>query len=307
MAAHAIVVAYPGQGHINPMMQLATKLASKGIAITFVLTESWHKIITEAQDNAFTHAQTLGIPIRTRIIPDCVVGESQRSADMVEFFRSLSNMEAHVSEIISNFDRSETPVTCMISDAFLKWTAPFAKRQGLLFVSLWPMSVTTFSIFYHSDLVRVEGCTDCIPGVPSLQLGELPSPLQPPFPMRNEVAECIVNVKEADLIVANSFYALECRAVEALRQKMKPPLHCVGPLLPSAYFDRTDCRDRKKGSSSRIETDCSQWLDSKQPRSVIYVSFGSFLPVSRPQIWEIALGLMKSRCYFVWALRPDKE
>ncbi|XP_059075717.1 UDP-glycosyltransferase 1 [Cryptomeria japonica] len=61
------------------------------------------------------------------------------------------------------------------------------------------------------------------------------------------------------------------------------------------------------GSSSKLQTHCIEWLDCKPARSVIYVSFGSFMTVERSQVREIADGLMKSGCYFLWALRPDKE
>ncbi|XP_059075014.1 UDP-glycosyltransferase 85A1-like [Cryptomeria japonica] len=60
-------------------------------------------------------------------------------------------------------------------------------------------------------------------------------------------------------------------------------------------------------SSSKSEMDCNEWLDSKPAQSVIYVSFGSFMTVARSQVRELADGLMKSGCYFLWALRPDKE
>lgn len=90
IGVHAIVVPMPGQGHINPMMQLAKKLASKGIAITFVLTQSWHNIIAKAHStnrvNAFTHAQNIGLNIRLADIPDCVPGEFERWKKIEDFF-----------------------------------------------------------------------------------------------------------------------------------------------------------------------------------------------------------------------------
>ncbi|GLJ20518.1 hypothetical protein SUGI_0373440 [Cryptomeria japonica] len=74
MAAHAVVVPFPGRGHVNPMMHLATKLASQGISVTFVLNELWHEILTQNDENPFTQAPNF----QTALIPDCVVDESQR-------------------------------------------------------------------------------------------------------------------------------------------------------------------------------------------------------------------------------------
>ncbi|GLJ20514.1 hypothetical protein SUGI_0373400 [Cryptomeria japonica] len=277
MAAHALVVPYPGRGHLNPMMHLALKLASHGISVTFVLTESWHKIITQADEDPLNHTSNL----QAALIPDCVVGESQRGENFIEFFHSLSNMEAHVAHLLTNLNSSEKPVTCIVADIFLKWTVPFAKRHALLSVSMCPMSVTSFSISYHLCL-GLEGWKDYIAR----------SPPQPTYsPLRNEITECLANVSTTDWIVVNSFYALDCKAVEI--QRHKTPVYCVGPL--------------NMGSSSKLQTHCIEWLDCKPARSVIYVSFGSFMTVERSQVREIADGLMKSGCYFLWALRPDKE
>ena len=36
---HAVVVPYPAQGHVNPLMNFAELLAMRGVFITFVTTE----------------------------------------------------------------------------------------------------------------------------------------------------------------------------------------------------------------------------------------------------------------------------
>ncbi|GLJ20527.1 hypothetical protein SUGI_0373540 [Cryptomeria japonica] len=286
MAAHAVVVPYPGQGHVNPMMQFALKFASHGIPITFVVTKSWHKVLTQADQNPFTHAPNLQVVV----IPDCVVGESERWANMEAFFQSLSNMEAHVAQLLTNLSLSGTPATCIVADVFLKWVVPFAKTQALQSVSLCPMSVTSFSVFYHLDL-GLQGWKDFIARSPLLQPTDLQADFMPPSALGNDIVECFANARTADWIVANSLYVLDCKAVEA--QRHKKPVQCVGPFI--------------MGSSSQLDTHCSEWLDCKPAGSVIYVSFGSFMTVVRDKIREIAAGLMKSGCYFQWALRPDKE
>jgi len=120
------------------------------------------------------------------------------------------------------------------------------------------------------------------------------------------IARCFQTVREADWVVANSFQGLEGHVVEALWEKMR--VYCVGPLLPSAYLDLSDPRDSVVGTSYRVEMDCTQWLDDKAPKSVIYVSFGSLLPMSITQIEEIAMGLKESDYKFIWVLRrPSNE
>lgn len=144
--------------------------------------------------------------------------------------------------------------------------------------------------------------------VTPLQPADVPLGLKrsPDDDIARVVARCFQTVREADWVVANSFQGLEGHVVEDLWEKMR--VYCVGPLLPSAYLDLSDPRDSVVGTSCRVETDCTQWLDDKTPKSVIYVSFGSLLPVSISQIEEIAMGLKASDYSFIWVLRrPNNE
>jgi pathogen-inducible salicylic acid glucosyltransferase len=46
------------------------------------------------------------------------------------------------------------------------------------------------------------------------------------------------------------------------------------------------------------------WLNTKEPASVVYVSFGSMAVLSIEQTQEIALGLKASGYSFIWVIRP---
>ena len=39
---HALMMPYPAQGHVNPLMNLAKKLASQGVTITFINRQFIH-------------------------------------------------------------------------------------------------------------------------------------------------------------------------------------------------------------------------------------------------------------------------
>ncbi|KAK6137016.1 hypothetical protein DH2020_029241 [Rehmannia glutinosa] len=51
---------------------------------------------------------------------------------------------------------------------------------------------------------------------------------------------------------------------------------------------------------------CVEWLDSKPPQSVVYVSFGSIVHLKQEQIDEIAHGLVLAGVLFLWVLRPPQ-
>lgn len=48
--------------------------------------------------------------------------------------------------------------------------------------------------------------------------------------------------------------------------------------------------------------ECFEWLNSKEPNSVVYVCFGSLAPSFPTQVQEIALALEASGLDFIWAI-----
>uniref|UniRef100_A0A0E0DTK3 Glycosyltransferase n=1 Tax=Oryza meridionalis TaxID=40149 RepID=A0A0E0DTK3_9ORYZ len=80
-----------------------------------------------------------------------------------------------------------------------------------------------------------------------------------------------------------------------LRDGLAKRVYLVGPLsLPQSPAEAN------AGKAS-----CISWLDSKPSRSVLYVCFGTFAPVSEEQLDELALGLEASGEPFLWAVRAD--
>ncbi|KAL8557551.1 hypothetical protein ACS0TY_004844 [Phlomoides rotata] len=66
----------------------------------------------------------------------------------------------------------------------------------------------------------------------------------------------------------------------------------IGPILPSPTK-----------ISAENQHKCLEWLDKQEPKSVIYVSFGTTVSLSDEQIKELALGLEQSKVKFLWVLR----
>ncbi|KAI5075954.1 hypothetical protein GOP47_0010030 [Adiantum capillus-veneris] len=52
------------------------------------------------------------------------------------------------------------------------------------------------------------------------------------------------------------------------------------------------------------DVSCLQWLDKKESRSVLYISFGSIFAMSPEQFTELLEGLQASNQAFLWAIRP---
>lgn len=86
-----------------------------------------------------------------------------------------------------------------------------------------------------------------------------------------------------------------------------PNLFAIGRLqLLLNQIEEEDSQLKSIGYSLwKEETECLEWLDSKQPKSVIYVNFGSGAVITREQFIELAMGLANSDQQFLWIIRED--
>ncbi|KAK3037248.1 hypothetical protein RJ639_030141 [Escallonia herrerae] len=97
-------------------------------------------------------------------------------------------------------------------------------------------------------------------------------------------------------IIANTFEALEPRAVKAISEGLcvpnapTPPVYYVGPLIAS-------------NDQASDEQDCLSWLSSQPSQSVVFLSFGSMGLFKAEQLTEMAIGLENSDHRFLWVVR----
>jgi len=110
--------------------------------------------------------------------------------------------------------------------------------------------------------------------------------------------------KKASAIILNTYDALEHEGLVSLAS-MLPPVYSIGP-LHLLLNQVTDSDLKLIGSNLWIEeSGCLEWLDSKEPNSVVYVNFGSITVMTSDQLTEFAWGLANSDQTFLWVIRPD--
>lgn len=102
------------------------------------------------------------------------------------------------------------------------------------------------------------------------------------------------NGKKADFVLQNTVEELEPETLSALNGYL--PNYAIGPINFSKNLPKVT-------RSFWSESDCTFWLDSKPPGSVLYISFGSFVHASRHVIEEVARGLALSGVNFLWVIR----
>jgi UDP:flavonoid glycosyltransferase YjiC (YdhE family) len=139
----------PLQGHINPMLLLASILHSKGYSITIINT-NFNSLNPSHYPNFTFHS-----------LPDGLLeSESSSSSDLVVLIK-LINIKCVAPfrdcmvKLLS--DVSEEPVSCLISDAVFYFTQAVADSLKLPRIVLRTSGVSSFVVFAAFPLLRERG------------------------------------------------------------------------------------------------------------------------------------------------------
>nr|UHB15571.1 UDP-glycosyltransferase [Paris polyphylla] len=306
-SGHVLLLPFPAQGHINPLLQFGKRLASHGAATTIAITRFFRKTSKPAE--------TVG-PVALAAISDGFDEGGFNAADSARSY--LDRLELAGSETLAELIESEKaegrPVDVLVYDAFLPWALDVAKQHGVASAVFFTQSCAVDLVFFHASKGRVALPTMeavSLPGLPWLDLRDLPSfltdPLPGPYPAyRDVLLGQFKNIDGADFVLMSTFSELEHQAVEWMRSLW--PIKTIGPTVPSSYLDNRLCDDTHYGFHF-FDPDtgrCMSWLDSKLPNSVIYVSFGSFSSVCEEQMTEVAAALTKAGNHFLWVVRSSE-
>ncbi|GLT93793.1 hypothetical protein SLE2022_115670 [Rubroshorea leprosula] len=295
---HAVCIPHPAQGHINPMLKLAKLLHHRGFHITFVNTKF----------NQYCDSLSGLSSFRFNTIPD---GLPPTDVDATQDIPSLCEPTrktclASFKELLRKLNDPSSdnpPVSCIVSDGLMSFTLDAANDLGLPEVLFWNTSACKF-LRYHEFSHLIEPGYTPLKDESYLTNGYLDTVITPNFSTLDFILGEMQRAKGASAIILNTFDALENGTLSAL-SSMLPPVFSVGP-LPLLLNQVHDNDLEKIGSNLwREEPECLQWLDSKEPNSVVYVNFGSITVMTSNQLIEFAWGLANSNQTFLWIIRPD--
>uniref|UniRef100_A0A0E0HSG5 Glycosyltransferase n=1 Tax=Oryza nivara TaxID=4536 RepID=A0A0E0HSG5_ORYNI len=258
---HAVVVPYPGSGNINPALQLAKLLHGHGVYITFVNTEHNHRRIVAAKGAAAVRGRDR---FRFEAIPD---GMADADRDVGDYDLALSvatsNLcAAPLRELMARLDAAAgedggvPPVTCVVCTALMSFATDVARELGLPTMVMWGGSAASLMTHMRIWELRERGY---IPLKGSQQLHQS----QRPHPQH--------------------LRRTRGRAEYARIYTIGP----LGTLLNHAAADAIG------GGLSlwKQGTECLAWLDTQQPRSAVYVNFGSLTVMTPERLAEFAWGI----------------
>uniref|UniRef100_F6HTK4 7-deoxyloganetin glucosyltransferase n=1 Tax=Vitis vinifera TaxID=29760 RepID=F6HTK4_VITVI len=306
---------------------MAKLLNNIGFFITFVNTEHSHKRLLRSRGpNSLD-----GFPdFRFESIPDGLppsdADVTQRTASVCE--STSKNSLAPFCSLISKLNdpsSSCSPVSCIVSDGVMSFTLDAAEKFGVPEVVFWTTSACGFLGYrQYRDLLqrgliplKDESCltngyldtiVDSTPGImKTIRLRDFPAIFRTTDPndiMLNFIMVEAERASKASAIILNTFDALEKDVLDALRANL-PPVYTIGPLQHLVHQISDDGLTNLGSSLWKEQPECLQWLDSKEPNSVVYVNFGSMIVMTPQHLTELAWGLANSNKPFLWIIRPD--
>ncbi|KAJ1290437.1 hypothetical protein BS78_02G243100 [Paspalum vaginatum] len=306
--SHVLLLPYPSQGHVHPMLQFAKRLALHGLRPTLAVTR--FILATCAPDAAACAA------VRLAAVSDGFDrGGFGECGDVAAY---LSRLEAAGSATLADLLRDEAargrPVRALVYDAFLPWAQRVARGHGAaaaaFFTQPCAVNVTYGHVWRRRVGVPVDG-TVRLPGLPELGPDGLPWFLKVgpgPYPAYFElVIRQFVGLEEADDVLVNSFYELEPEEASYMASAWRAKT--IGPTVPASYIgdDRLPS-DTKYGLHlfELTAAPCVAWLDAHPARSVVYTSFGSLSNLDPLEMREVAHGLLDAGRPFLWVVRASE-
>ncbi|CAI9763275.1 unnamed protein product [Fraxinus pennsylvanica] len=303
---HVLMIPYPVQGHVIPLMELAQCLANENIKISFVNTESTHNLII----NSLSGRDVLGDRIYLVSIPDGLESDDRNvPGKLTEAVYKVTPRK--IVELIQEMNISEDEkITCVIADQSLGWAQEVAKNMGIRRAAFLPAAAASLVLGFRIPKLIDDGIIDnegtpkqnqkfqFAPAMPIMSTLDFVWTRFQNLTMRKLIFDLMIQnneaVKSADWLICNSTYDLEPGAFT-----LAPEIVPIGPLLASTRLGNS------AGHFWREDSDCLKWLDQQPPFSVIYVAFGSFTVFNKLQFHELALALELTNKPFLWVIRPD--
>ncbi|KAK9691711.1 hypothetical protein RND81_09G213900 [Saponaria officinalis] len=298
--------------HTTPLMNAASLFASHPNAqVTIITTHQNAQIFGNLIDNDSKIGRDIGFHIVK--VPTSAVGLSDDIVDTIisstsssldnagKLFKAMSMLSGLVLDLIMSHQAD-----CLVSDLLNPWAANVAQKAHIPFVVFNPSNL--FGMCVEDSLTRFVPHENLgsdtqpfvVPGLPDKV--ELTRSRLPDYFRGQDIGkEFRLSVKHAlelsHCMMVNSFHELEFKYVEHCKNVMGLKCCLVGPL--HCYSSGINPTQDQEGQIHYLR----EWLDHRTENSVLYVSFGSYAPMSKEQFHEIAHGLEGSSHPFIWVAR----
>lgn len=209
---HCVVLAYPAQGQVNPMLHFCKLLQQhEQITITFVTTRFFINNL---------HKLPLSSIAFETISDGFDNGGFNEAGSFKVYFESIRQVGTKsLCELIERLNKKGNHVDYIVYSSLMTWALEVAKRFGIDGAIFLTQNLGVDSIYYHVNrgmlqLPMLEDANISIPGLPtSLALCEMPSYMYEYESADLDLLDLLVcqfsDIEKADWILCNTIYELE--------------------------------------------------------------------------------------------------
>ncbi|CAL5197754.1 unnamed protein product [Lathyrus oleraceus] len=298
-----LMVSLALQGHVNPMLNFAKRLVSKGVHVTIATTEEGRARMLKNTDQNLSDSG-----IRLEFFSDGLSIDFDRSDTKAVINSIRENGPKNLSNLIDNL-KNQT-FSCVIVNPFVPWAIDVAAKYHIPCAMLWIQASACYSIYYRyfksTDVFpKLEDPNEKVhlPGLPTLEVRDLPSMILPSSPVQfKEVMAGLINgLDKVKWVLGASFCEIEEEIVKSLDSLT--PIYNIGPLVSPSLLGEKETSN-VSADMWNAEDSCIEWLNTKPNSSVIYISFGSLVVLSKKQMTNLATALKNSNNNFLWVVKP---
>ncbi|KAJ4800992.1 Glycosyltransferase [Rhynchospora pubera] len=304
------LIPYFARSHLIPMADFAGLLLAKhpDIELTMVITPGNTKFITSSLDKSNDSAQH---PVQILTYPFPSIG-LKPDVETVRMDNSAESSDIEASHMarpgLEQVLQQHKP-DAVIADVTFSWIAAIAADFKIPCLFFSPLSSFSMLVLNCFQKMRVRpGLLDHVTvlGLPGPEI-RMPVLELPPFVLEENNALNVESLYKAVLdafgIVVNTCRGVELQYCNEFEKTEARRAYFVGPVSVSYTMYHGNIIER----GGEGETSCLRWLDTKEERSVIFVSFGTQCYFKSAQLHELAMGLEGSRQNFLWVVRDSDQ
>ena len=164
---HALVIPYPAQGHVIPLLELAHALVDRGFTVTFANSEFNHRRVVAAAGADMSESE-LSLLLDRRIRLVAVPDGMEPGEDRNNLVRLTLLMAEHMAPRVEDLIRRSGgdaegygPITCVVADYNLgMWALDVARRTGVKSAAIWPASAALLASLLSIDKLVQDNIID---------------------------------------------------------------------------------------------------------------------------------------------------
>lgn len=318
---HLVLVPWQGGiSHIIPMTDIGRLLASHGAAVTIITTPANAPLVqSRVQDLATPPHGAAGITVTAIPFPAAEAGLPE-GCERMDLLRSPADVprffaaNGQFGEAVARYCRGSEAMlrrrpSCVVAGMCHTWALGMARELGVpcyIFHGFGAFALLCIEYLYkHRPHEAVSSADELvnIPALPAydcrLSRAQLPTHFAASTTMgggtMQEIREFDVAV---DGVVVNSFEELEHGSCELLAAATGKTVVAVGPVSLCRHSSSLDLQATADDARHVLE-----WLDTKETKSVVYVSFGSAGCMPHTQLMQLGMALASCPCPVVWVVK----